>query len=159
MQAILRANVRYVRLLLDSLSGQAINLVDYKLARKDIFVTSANLGAAFDRMLSEPKHKQRNEKLIYEFVVLNYVLSANVATITSARLAGKPGFCPASYLRPVKRALFTLTDSLNSWTLPPKKRNRSRYSGNQSARVQQRTILPCWNNYDLFSKSAAILPN
>ncbi|WP_020603771.1 FUSC family protein [Spirosoma spitsbergense] len=112
MQAVLRANVRYVQLLLDSLLGKGIGLVDYKLARKEVFVTSANLGATFDRMVSEPKHKQRNEKLIYQFVVLNYVLSANIATITSARLAGEPVFYPASYLRPVKRALFMLTESL-----------------------------------------------
>lgn len=113
MQATLRANVRYVQLLLDSLSGSPLKLVDYKLARKEIFVTSANLGAAFDRMLSEPRHTQRNEKLIYEFVVLNYVLSANVATIITSRLTGVSAPCPVAYLRPVKRALFTLSDSLH----------------------------------------------
>ena len=113
MQAVLKANIRYVQLLLDSLSGCRINLVDYKLARKDIFVTSANLGASFDRMLSEPKHTQRNERFIYQFVVLNHVLSANIATIMSARLTGEPRVYPTFWLRPVKRALFTLTDSLH----------------------------------------------
>lgn len=112
IQAILNANVRYLQLLLDSLSGRQISVVDYKLARKDVYVTSANLSAAFERMVSEPKHKQRNVKLIYEFVVLNHILSANIATITSARLAGEPKTYPASFLRPVKRALFTLTESL-----------------------------------------------
>lgn len=113
MQAVLKANVRYIQLLLDSLSGRPLNLVDYKLARKDVYVTSANLSAAFDRMLSEPKHKQRNEKLIYEFVVLNHVLSANIATITSARLTDVPKAHAAPLLRPVKRALYTLTESLH----------------------------------------------
>ncbi|QDK79514.1 hypothetical protein EXU85_13230 [Spirosoma sp. KCTC 42546] len=113
MQTVLKANVRYVQLLLDSLSGRPISLVEYKLARKEIYVSSANLSAAFDRMLSEPKHKQRNEKLIYEFVVLNHVLSANIATITSAQLTGEPKAYPAPLLRPVKRALFTLSESLH----------------------------------------------
>ncbi|GAB4044829.1 FUSC family protein [Spirosoma litoris] len=113
MQAILKANVRYIQLLLDSLSGRPINLVDYKLARKEVYVTSANLSAAFDRMLSEPKHKQRNEKLIYEFVVLNHVLSANIATITSARLTDEPKVYATPLLRPVKRALRILTESLH----------------------------------------------
>ena len=112
LRAILHANIRYMQLLLDSLSGRRINLVEYKLARKEVYVTSANLSAAFDRMLSEPKHKQRNEKLIYEFVVLNHILSANVATITSAQLTQEPTTYPASFVRPVKRALFTLTESL-----------------------------------------------
>ncbi|GAB3946945.1 FUSC family membrane protein [Spirosoma harenae] len=112
MKDVLKANVRYVQILLDSLSGRPINLVEYKLARKDVYVTSANLSAAFERMISEPKHKQRNEKLIYEFVVLNHVLSANVATITSSRLSGEAKGQPATVLRPIKRALFTLTEGL-----------------------------------------------
>ncbi|ADB38719.1 FUSC family protein [Spirosoma linguale] len=112
MKAILQANIRYLQLLFDSLSGQDISLVDYKLARKEVYVTSANLSAAFDRMLSEPKHKQRNEKLIYEFVVLNHILSANVATITSAQFTNDYKVYSAQFLRPVKRALFTLNESL-----------------------------------------------
>ncbi|QJW89746.1 hypothetical protein HNV11_10315 [Spirosoma taeanense] len=111
MQDVLNANVRYVQLLLDSLSGRRIDIVEYKLARKDVYVTSANLSAAFDRMVSEPRNKQRNGKQIYEFVVLNHILSANVATIISALLASEPKVHPASLLRPVKRALSVLTDS------------------------------------------------
>ncbi|UFH57300.1 FUSC family membrane protein [Spirosoma sp. KNUC1025] len=112
MQAVLQANVRYLQLLLDSLSGRAIDIEEYKLARKDVYVTSANMGAVFDRMMSEPKHKQRNERLIYQFVVLNHILSANIATITSDRISSEPKPCSASFIRPVKRALFTLTESL-----------------------------------------------
>ena len=77
-----------------------------------MYVTSANLAAAFDRMLSEPKHKQRNEKLVYEFVVLNHILSANVATIISAQLTNEPIVYPPLLVRPIKRALFSLTESL-----------------------------------------------
>lgn len=112
MQAVLQANIRYLQLLLDSLSGRRIDVEEYKLGRKDVYVTSANMGAAFDRMLSEPKHKQRNEKLIYQFVVLNHILSANIATVTSDQLSAGPKTYSASLARPVKRALFSLTESL-----------------------------------------------
>ncbi|GAB2589553.1 FUSC family protein [Spirosoma areae] len=112
MTDVLKANLRYVQVLFESLSGKPIQVVDYKLARKEVYVSSANMAAAFERMVSEPKHKQRNEKLIYEFVVLNHILSANVATIISARLASEPQACPTPLLRPVKRALFALTESL-----------------------------------------------
>ncbi|MFD2569525.1 FUSC family membrane protein [Spirosoma soli] len=112
MRALLQANVRYLQLLYDSLLGKPINVVDYKLARKDVYVTSANLSAAFDRMVSEPKHKQRHERIIYEFVVLNHILSANIATLTSALVASEPKIHPAQLLRPAKRALFVLTESL-----------------------------------------------
>ncbi len=111
MREVLSANVQYVQLLLDSLSGRPVNVIDYKLARKDVYVTSANLAAAFERMVSEPKHKQRNEKLVYEFVVLNHILSANVATISSSLLASEPKAYP-TLLRPVKRALTVLTEAL-----------------------------------------------
>ena len=120
MRAVLKANVSYVQLLLDGLSGQPVSVVNYKLARKDVYVTSANVAAAFQRMVSEPKHKQRNQKAIYEFVVLNHVLSANVSTITSALLTTEPKLHPPALTRPVKRALATLTDSLNRLESPGK---------------------------------------
>lgn len=121
MRDVLKANIRYVQLLLDGLSGRRIRVVDYKLARKDVYVTSANLAAAFQRMVSEPKHKQRNEKAVYEFVVLNYILSANMATATSALLTTEPRTHPPALVRPVKRALVTLTDSLRQLGGPSEK--------------------------------------
>ncbi|GAB3506229.1 FUSC family membrane protein [Spirosoma knui] len=119
MKALLTANVRYMQLLYDGLLGRSINLVDYKLARKEVYVTSANLAAAFERMISEPKHKQRNERIIYEFVVLNHILSANVATITSALVNSTPIVHSSGVLRPAKRALFALTESLRQLGVEP----------------------------------------
>ncbi|WP_338869523.1 FUSC family membrane protein [Spirosoma sp. SC4-14] len=118
MYNILKANVSYVQLLLDVLSGNQVGIVEYKLARKEVYVTSANLAAAFERMVSEPKHKQRNEQTIYKFVVLNHILSSSVATITSALVSDSAKRYPAATIRPVKRALFTLSDSL--WRLENK---------------------------------------
>ncbi|HLK96637.1 MAG TPA: FUSC family membrane protein [Hymenobacter sp.] len=112
LRKVVAANTRYVRLLLDGLSGRPISVVDYKLVRKEVYVTSANLAAAFQRMVSEPKHKQRNEKPIYRLVVLNHILSANVATVISALLMAEPTAHPPVLLRPVKRALAALTDAL-----------------------------------------------
>ena len=113
IRAVLNANLRYVRLLLERLSGRRVRVLDYKVVRKDVYVASANLTAAFDRMLAEPKHKQRNEKLVYEFVVLNHILSANVAALMSTGpIQAEPVRYPASQLRPLKRALFSLTESL-----------------------------------------------
>jgi uncharacterized membrane protein YccC len=112
MRDTLRANLRYVQVLLDCLTSRTPSLVDYKLARKDVYVSSANLSAALDRMLSEPKRKQRNEKLIYEFVVLNHILSANVATLTSDLQNEPSKTYPPPVQRPVRRAIVSLTDSL-----------------------------------------------
>ncbi|OWP64785.1 hypothetical protein CDA63_00015 [Hymenobacter amundsenii] len=89
LRPVLRANLRYLRTLQQALLGSPVAVLDYKLARKEVYVSSANLGAAFQRMLSEPRAKQRHPAEVHEFVVLNHILSANVAAITSALLAGE----------------------------------------------------------------------
>ena len=70
MAGVLKANIHYLQKLADILCGKK-NSLEYNLARKEVFVSTANLSAAFHRMLSEPRSKQRNSREIYEFVVLN----------------------------------------------------------------------------------------
>ena len=59
----------------------------------------ANLSDAFSRMLAEPKSKQKNSKQLYQFVVLNHMLTSHIATLSSyvmplsAKLAS-PDFIP-----------------------------------------------------------------
>ncbi|GAB3914784.1 FUSC family membrane protein [Larkinella knui] len=114
LRDVLDANRNYLRKLADSLSGKPLTLTDYKLARKEVYVSSANLSAAFQRMTSEPQSKQWHKSEIHEFVVLNHILSSNIATIASARLtAERPAaVCPPDLLRPVKRSLTVLNESL-----------------------------------------------
>ncbi|MFD1144727.1 FUSC family membrane protein [Larkinella insperata] len=115
LHEVLEANRNYLRKLLDSLSGKPVTITDYKLARKAVYVNSANLSAAFQRMTSEPQSKQWHRNDIHEFVVLNHILSSNIATITSAYLnAERPTVCPPEMLRPVRRALSVLNESLKS---------------------------------------------
>ncbi|SET80119.1 FUSC family membrane protein [Hymenobacter actinosclerus] len=97
LRPVLQANLAYLRTLQEALLGSPVALLDYKLARKEVYVSSANLGAAFQRMLSEPQAKQRHPAEVHEFVVLNHILAANVAAITSAMLAGeiRPGVSAA----------------------------------------------------------------
>ena len=86
LQNMLRANIRYLGRIADALNGKPIDLLQYKLARKEVYVASANLSSAFQRMLSEPKNKQVNEKLVHQFVVLNHILLSNIATIITSLL-------------------------------------------------------------------------
>lgn len=83
LQHVIKSNLNYLRNFALLLSGNPNNVVDYKLARKEVFVSSANLSAAFQRMLSEPRNKQKNSDKVYEFVVLNHVLSSNIAGLTA----------------------------------------------------------------------------
>jgi uncharacterized membrane protein YccC len=83
LTATLRANLAYLRQLADRLAGREVPATTYRLLRKDVYVASANLAAAFQRMLSEPKSKRRHPAEIHQFVVLNHILSSNIASITA----------------------------------------------------------------------------
>jgi hypothetical protein len=64
-------------------------------------------------MTSEPQSKQWHKNEIHEFVVLNHILSSNIATIASARLnAERASACPPELMRPVRRSLTVLNESL-----------------------------------------------
>src|SRR5690242_3019050 len=80
---VLEANIHYLEKLRDLFSKNKISALDYKVVRKDLFVSTANLASALHRMQSEPKNKQKHKNEIYEFVVLNNLLSSNVASLTS----------------------------------------------------------------------------
>ncbi|WP_045688289.1 FUSC family membrane protein [Hymenobacter sp. AT01-02] len=114
MKGVLRANLRYLQTLAEALTGSPIAVVEYKLARKAVYVSSANLAAAFQRMMSEPRGKQHRPSEVHEFVVLNHILSSNVSSITSGMLAGpdqRPAL-PGALLRPVRQAQQALHRSL-----------------------------------------------
>lgn len=82
LQNVLKANLNYLNNFVRSLSGSKTDLLNYKIARKEVFLRSANLSAAFQRMLSEPKKKRNNSETVHEFVVLNHILSSNIAGLS-----------------------------------------------------------------------------
>ena len=83
LREVIYANANYLAKIAESVSGKIIGTTEYKLARKDVFLKSGNLSAAFERMTSEPKSKQRNVKEVHKFVVLNHILSSYIATVAS----------------------------------------------------------------------------
>lgn len=83
MCGVLTANIHYLNKIRDMFLGIDISTLEYKLVRKELFVSTANLSAGLHRMLSEPKSKQLHRKEIYEFVVLNHVLSSNIASLAA----------------------------------------------------------------------------
>lgn len=89
MAGVLKANIHFLEKLRDLIAGKEIASLDYKLVRKEVFVSNANLAAALHRMQSEPKNKQRHKNQIYEFVVLNNLLSSNISSIASDILTHK----------------------------------------------------------------------
>jgi len=111
MADVLKANIHYLQKLKDLFSGNKVSTLQYKLVRKELFVSTANLSGALHRMLSEPKSKQKHRKQIYEFVVLNHVLSSNVASLTAEMIQEEPAELK-EFLKPVKSSISILEESL-----------------------------------------------
>ncbi len=54
---------------------------ELKKSRQKALTALANLTDAFNRMLSEPKRHQKNNELIYRFVVLNHILTSHFSAL------------------------------------------------------------------------------
>jgi uncharacterized membrane protein (TIGR01666 family) len=111
MAGILKANAAYMQKVLEALSGHKVSVLEYKLARKDVYLNSANLSAAFQRMLSEPKSKQSNETQVHQFVVLNHILFSNIATIATILLAKETRVYPQELIQLASKSYWKLMDS------------------------------------------------
>ena len=78
---MLEANMAYYHQVSQLYFGEKYQRIPYKIIRKEVFVRSANLSSAHQRMFSEPKHKQVSINEIHKFSVLNHLLSSYIATL------------------------------------------------------------------------------
>jgi uncharacterized membrane protein (TIGR01666 family) len=88
----------------------------YKLARKQAFIEIGNLMTSFQRMLQEPKSKQKQMKLVYKLVELNHSLlssSASLGTYIQTHQTTKASEAFNVVVSAVIRNLDTATDVIN----------------------------------------------
>ena len=111
MASVLKANIKYLQQLQSFFSGNS-SLLEYKLARKELYVSTANLSAAFTRMMSEPKAKQQNAPVINEVVILNNVLSSNIASLFTINIAREQPSLSKEIMLPLQRSVMVLEESL-----------------------------------------------
>lgn len=128
MKGILKANAGYMRKILEALSGQQVSMLEYKLARKEVYLNSANLSAAFQRMLSEPKNKQGPAKQLHQFLVLNHILFSNIATVATTLIAKGPSKYPDELVQLAKKSEAKLAESLRH------------FEGDQSEKIELKPV-------------------
>jgi len=110
LRDVIVANINYLVTIAESLSGKTTDTTRYKLARKEVYVKSANLSATFERMTSEPKSKQRKIKEVHKFVVLNHILSSYIANIASGLIKKETQQPHPEALKLVKKSIPVLNE-------------------------------------------------
>jgi len=79
---ILKANKAYFEQIMNLYFEKDYNRTAYKVARKEVYVSTANLASLFQRMFSEPKSKQLFIKEVHQFTALSHLLSSYIATLS-----------------------------------------------------------------------------
>jgi uncharacterized membrane protein (TIGR01666 family) len=111
IQHALSANLNYLAKIAGAFAGKPASVTEYKLARKDVYVKTANLSAMFQRMTSEPKSRQKKIKDVHRFVVLNHILTSYIANLGTTLAHGKHvNYQTGENLRSIKRSLGVLND-------------------------------------------------
>jgi uncharacterized membrane protein (TIGR01666 family) len=81
MLSMLEANCGYFNQVSLLFFENGKDFTNYKVARKQVYVATANLSSLFQRMFSEPKSKQFLIKELHQFTALNHLLSSYIATL------------------------------------------------------------------------------
>ncbi|WP_118193083.1 FUSC family protein [Albibacterium indicum] len=84
MKKLLIANYNYFIKIPETLVNSELTETDYKLARKEVYVASANMASAYQRMITEPKSKQKNSKSLNKFIVVNHLFTSHTANLIDA---------------------------------------------------------------------------
>ncbi|RKD14483.1 hypothetical protein BCY91_08410 [Pelobium manganitolerans] len=108
---MVKANLNYFEHIILRQSLMPVNVTEYRLARKNVYVNTANLSGAFQRMLQEPKSKQRRIKEIHKFVVLNHILSSYLANL-SASFAETEATINSDQLKLIRKIRFYLEEAV-----------------------------------------------
>lgn len=75
-------NLNFFRDQIGYLSGDQVNSTAFRLSRKKAYVSLANLSDAFNRMLSEPKKRQKNIRELSQIVGLQQLLVVHISGIS-----------------------------------------------------------------------------
>ena len=109
MQKVLNANMGYLKSIAERNETQ-LSQSAYRLARKELYVQSSDLTTAFQRMLSEPKSKQKNSNHVFQFTVLNNQMSSYLATLSYQLKLGEQ--LSDDDIRAIRSVYFILHESL-----------------------------------------------
>jgi len=115
MQKLLIANYNYFTKILETVINRNLTETDYKLARKDVYIATANMASAFQRMITEPKSKQKDSKWLNKFIVFNHLFSSHTANLISTVRSVSNDEIVGEPIKNLRRVLLTLEKLIKSY--------------------------------------------
>ena len=119
MVSLIGANAAYFRDISGAFLGHPASVQQYKLSRKNAYVALANFSDAFNRMLSEPRSKQRRIGHMHEFVVSNHMLTSHIATLAYYVVSSPEKYADPAYQPIITTVLCRLEDAATILGAPP----------------------------------------
>ncbi|MFL9844331.1 FUSC family protein [Flavobacterium rhizosphaerae] len=77
----IEANQEYLKQIAQQYNKKGAVTTEYRLARKNAFVSLGNLMSSYQRMLQEPKSKQKQQHHVYKLAVLNHTMLSSLASM------------------------------------------------------------------------------
>lgn len=114
MRNLLVANYRYIAQALQIIAGSPPDITSFKLARKDVYIATANMGSAFQRLITEPKRKRKNAKELNKFVVLNHVFSSFSVTLLQSVRQADSSALTGEQVKLLRKILYSLAQTIKA---------------------------------------------
>ncbi|MGO4771913.1 FUSC family membrane protein [Flavobacterium sp. W22_SRS_FK3] len=110
----IRANRVYLKEIADFYNKKGEIPTSYRLARKNVFIEIGNLMTSFQRMMQEPKSKQKTLPLVNKLVVLNHSLLSALASLSTYIQSHQTTSASESFNYIIKTILLNLDHSIST---------------------------------------------
>ncbi|MDO5615082.1 MAG: FUSC family membrane protein [Cruoricaptor ignavus] len=77
-----KANLDYFQTVMQRFGNPNSDIHQYKIKRKDAIIHLANMSDNFQRMLSDPKHRQKKLEVVHQFVNTSHLVTAYIASLS-----------------------------------------------------------------------------
>ena len=115
MKKSAQANFTYFKYIIGKFENQKSDEEKYRIYRKDAIISLANLSDNFQRMLSDPKKKQRKMEIVHQFVTTSHLVTAYCASLSQYGISDKkyPEIDFESWDKKISAELFQTNSLLN----------------------------------------------
>jgi uncharacterized membrane protein (TIGR01666 family) len=113
LEKAIKANRNYLKEISVMYNKKGDVPVSYRLARKQAFIEIGNLMASFQRMVQEPKSKQKQLPQVYKLAVINHTLLSSLASLGTYIQSHKTTKASAGFNVIVDTAIRNLEDAIN----------------------------------------------